>query len=325
MAARRAVHDTMLDHQFDFFKGSTTFTGVTADPATADERPLVRRLPARDPGSGPGRAGQHRHPQQPVPVETYLNHTWTTQPRLTLNWGVRYEACDRRCSTSRFDLRLEHRQHRDLRARQGPMPDEIRQFPTLRFVSSRDAGTPTRSSTPQEQRQRTMRRSPTRCRKTRRRCCAAGKGCSTPSGSRSTRPRNSEPTCRSTTSPPSSMAASASRPTRCRCFPTVTWDNLLSNPSILPGGTTFPRLASVRRGPAVERQPAAAARADAPAWSRVRGIRGPKLMQGFRTRIRSISWVRYTTPGRRRFPQSREFHQLEEPSDPSSYKALIVA
>src|SRR5438093_11951401 len=58
---------------------------------------------------------------------------------------------------------------------------------------------------------------------------------------KSTAPHSFAPTFLSIASRPSLMAELVLSPTPVSALPTVTWDNLLWSPSLVPGGTTFPR------------------------------------------------------------------------------------
>jgi hypothetical protein len=318
---------TNLDHQFDFFsKASANFQGgFTADPNNAQRTghafaDFLLGIPSTV-RVGLGKTASHSSQYR---IEAYLNDTWTTTPRLTLNWGVRYEVM-------RPPLFEEPLSTFDANTGNiviyvpdnSPLPEEVRQFPTLTFVKSRDAGYPD-TLVDTDKNNVSGRFAATYALQENATTVLRGGY-----GLFYAQRQQINSTAQFRTDVPFYNIATiinggvgfAANPVS--LFPTVTWDNLLSNPSILPGGTTFPRslpFGEIQQwNVSLQRQLLSNTGLEV-AYV---GSRGRKLMQGFNpNQVDLLGQV--TTPGRRPFPLFGNFTSWKADGK-SSYKALILS
>lgn len=318
---------TNLDHQFDFFsKASTIFTGgFTADPSNLQGSghsfaDFLLGIPARV-TVGLGSTATHSSQWR---FETYLNDTWTATSRLTVNWGVRYEVM-------RPPLFAEPLSTFDATTGNiviyvpdnGPMPEETRQFPTLNFVSSQDAGYPD-TLVDTDKNNIGGRLALTYALEDNAATVLRGGY-----GLFYAQRQQINSTAQFRTNVPFYNIATiinggvgfAANPVS--ALPTVTWDNLLSNPSILPGGTTFPR--SLPFGEVQQWNVSLQRQLGGNTGLEVAyvGSRGSKLMQGFNPNQPDLLG-QVTTPGRRPYPQFGNFTSWKADGE-SSYKALILS
>jgi hypothetical protein len=318
---------TKLDHQFDFFsKASTSFTGgFTADPSNLQSTghsfaDFLLGIPATV-RVGLGNTKTHSSQYR---LEAYVNDTWTTTPRLTLNWGVRYEVMRPPLFAEALSTFDSSNGNIVIYVPDGgSLPEEVRQFPTLTFVNSRDAGYPD-TLVDTDKNNVGGRVAVTYALQENAATVLRGGY-----GLFYAQRQQINSTAQFRTDVPFYNIATiinggvgfAANPVS--LLPTVTWDNLLSNPSILPGGTTFPRslpFGEIQQwNVSLQRQ----LRGNTGLDVAYVGSRGRKLMQSFNpNQVDLLGQV--TTAGRRPFPQFGNFTSWKADGE-SSYKALIIS